>query len=40
MVVTLDGIVTLERLLQSLNAACPMVVTLDGIVTLESLLQP
>ena len=34
MVVTLPGIVTLVRLVQSLNAYAPMLVTLAGIVTL------
>ena len=39
MVVTLSGIVTLVRLVHSLNAEPPMVVTLSGIVTLVRLLQ-
>ena len=37
--VTLSGIVMLERLLQSENALSPMLVTLFGIVMLERLLQ-
>ena len=39
MVVTLDGIVTLVRLLHPLNAPSPMVVMLDGIVTLVRFLH-
>jgi hypothetical protein len=39
MVVTLSGIVTLVRLLQSLNAAASMLVTLLGMVTLVRLKQ-
>ena len=38
--VTLSGIVTLVRLLHSLNAPSPMLVTLSGILTLVRLLQP
>ena len=34
MLVTLSGIVTLVRLVQSANAEAPMLVTLSGIVTL------
>ena len=34
MLVTLSGIVTLVRDLQTLKAATPMLVTLSGIVTL------
>jgi hypothetical protein len=40
MLVMLSGIVTLVRILQSLNAPSPMLVTLPGIVTLVRLLQP
>jgi hypothetical protein len=40
MLVTLAGIVTLVRLLQSAKAPLPMLVTLSGIVTLVRLLQP
>ena len=39
MLVTLDGIVTLVRLLQQENALDPMRVTPSGIVTLVRLLQ-
>ena len=39
MLITLPGIVTLVRLLQSSNAESPMLVTLSGIVTLVRLLQ-
>jgi hypothetical protein len=39
MLVTLSGIVTLVRLLQSLKAEPLMLVTLSGIVTLVRLLQ-
>jgi hypothetical protein len=39
MEVTLEGIVTLVRLLQLANAEFPMEVTLEGIVTLASLEQ-
>jgi hypothetical protein len=38
MLLTLLPIVTLARLLQSLNAPSPTLVTLSGIVTLASLL--
>ena len=37
MLVTLEGIVTLVREEQPLNAHSPMLVTLEGIVTLVSL---
>ena len=40
MLVTLLGIVTLVRLVQSENASLPMLVTLLGIVTLVRLVQP
>ncbi len=40
MLVTLFGIVTLARQLQSENADNPMLVTLSGIVTLVKPLQP
>ena len=40
MLVTLPGIVTLVRLLQSQNAPPAILVTLIGIVTLAKLLQP
>ena len=40
MLVTLLGIVTLVRLVQSENAPSPMLVTLLGIVTLVRLVQP
>ncbi len=39
MLVTLLGIVTLVRLVQSENAQRPMLVTLSGIVTLVRLVQ-
>ena len=39
MLVTLSGIVTLVRPLQSENAHSPMLVTLSGIVTLVRPLQ-
>jgi len=39
MEVTLEGIVTLVRLVQFLNASIPMEVTLEGIVTLIRLEQ-
>ena len=39
MLVTLSGIVTLVKPLQSLNADSPMLVTLFGIVTLVKPLQ-
>ena len=39
MLVTLLGIVTLVRLVQSWNAHAPMLVTLPGIVTLVRLVQ-
>ena len=39
MLVTLLGIVTLDRLVQPANAASPMLVTLLGIVTLVRLVQ-
>ena len=40
MLVTLPGIVTLVRLLQSWKALSPMLVTPSGIITLVRLLQP
>ena len=40
MVVTLAGIVTLVRFLQSSNAPLPIVVTPSGIVTLFRLVHP
>ena len=40
MLVTLDGIVTLVRLVQLANAYSPIPFTLDGIVTLFKLEQP
>ena len=39
MLVTLAGIVTLVRLLHSINAPSPMLVTLSGIVTSFRLLH-
>jgi hypothetical protein len=39
MLVTLSGMVTLVRLVQSENAAYPMLVTLLGMVTLARLVQ-
>jgi hypothetical protein len=39
MVVTLDGMVTLVRLVQPEKALFTMVVTLDGMVTLVRLVQ-
>ena len=40
MIVILDGMETISRLSQSLNAKLPILVTLDGIVMLSRLLQP
>ena len=39
MLVTLSGIVTSVKLVQSLNAPYPILVTLSGIVTLVKLAQ-
>ena len=40
MLVTPSGMVTLVRLVQSMNARFPMLVTLSGMMMLVRLLQP